>query len=97
VGTLVLRTDRGTVTLDGHDIRSAFRDARGAILFSTYFEVDKQTRVGERVSGVVLRGSGNGHGVGMCQWGAIGRARSGHDVRAILRHYYPGTVVGFAE
>lgn len=97
VGTLVLRTDRGTVTLDGHDIRSAFRDARGAILFSTYFEVDKQSRVGDRVSGVVLRGRGNGHGVGMCQWGAIGRARAGHDVRAILRHYYPGTVVGFAE
>lgn len=97
VGTLVVRTDRGTVTLDGHDIRSAFRDARGAILFSTYFVVDEQTRVGERVSGVVLRGSGNGHGVGMCQWGAIGRARAGHDVRAILRHYYPGTVVGFAE
>ncbi len=97
VGTLVVRTDRGTVTLNGHDIRDAFRDARGAILSSTYFDVDKQTRVGERVSALVLRGAGNGHGVGMCQWGAIGRARAGHDVRAILRHYYPGTVVGFAE
>jgi stage II sporulation protein D len=33
----------------------------------------------------------------MCQWGAIGRARAGADARAILRHYYPGTIVGFAD
>ncbi|NCW44602.1 MAG: SpoIID/LytB domain-containing protein [Gemmatimonadaceae bacterium] len=46
---------------------------------------------------VRLRGAGNGHGVGMCQWGAIGRARAGADAREILRHYYPGTVVGFAD
>ncbi len=97
VATLVIRTDRGSVTLTGRDIRSAFRDARGAILFSTYFDVERETRAGGRVSDVVLRGVGNGHGVGMCQWGAIGRARAGQDVRTILRHYYPGTVVGFAE
>ena len=35
----------------------------------------------------VLRGSGNGHGIGMCQWGAIGRARAGQDFRTILRTY----------
>ncbi len=97
VGTLVVNTDRGAVTLTGADARSAFRDARGATLLSTYFEVERETRVGGRVSAVVLKGAGHGHGVGMCQWGAIGRARAGHDVRAILRHYYPGTVVGFAE
>ncbi len=97
VGTLVVNTDRGTVTLTGADARNAFRDARGASLLSTYFEVERETRVGGRVSAVVLEGAGHGHGVGMCQWGAIGRARAGHDVRAILRHYYPGTVVGFAE
>ncbi len=97
VATLIVRTDRGSITLTGPDARSAFRDARGASLLSTYFEVDRETRVGQRVSGVVLKGKGHGHGVGMCQWGAIGRARAGHDVRAILRHYYPGTVVGFAD
>ena len=73
------------------------RDARGAILSSTYFSVDREVRSGSRLTGVSLRGHGNGHGVGMCQWGAIGRARSGQDVRTILRHYYPGTAVGFAD
>jgi stage II sporulation protein D len=72
-------------------------DARGAILNSTYFSVDRESRGGGRLTAVTLRGAGNGHGVGMCQWGAIGRARAGADAREILRHYYPGTVVGLAD
>ena len=35
-------------------------------------------------------GSGWGHGVGMCQTGAVGMARRGYDHRAILEHYYTG-------
>jgi SpoIID/LytB domain protein len=35
-----------------------------------------------------FRGAGFGHGVGMDQTGAVGRARAGQDERAILRHYY---------
>jgi stage II sporulation protein D len=45
------------------------------------------------VTSLELRGRGNGHGVGMCQWGAIGRARAGQDYRLILNTYYPGTVL----
>jgi SpoIID/LytB domain protein len=41
----------------------------------------------------ILRGGGWGHGVGMCQTGAIGRADAGHDYRAILRHYFNGAEV----
>jgi stage II sporulation protein D len=95
--TLVLRTERGDVRVAARDIRDVLRDARGAILSSTYFSVDRESRAGRRLTGVTLRGAGNGHGVGMCQWGAIGRARAGADARTILRHYYPGTVVGFAD
>ncbi|MFY7948072.1 MAG: SpoIID/LytB domain-containing protein [Gemmatimonas sp.] len=94
---VVLRTERGDVRVAARDIREVFRDVRGAILSSTYFSVDRESRGGRRLTGVSLRGAGNGHGVGMCQWGAIGRARAGADARAILRHYYPGTVVGFAD
>ena len=36
-------------------------------------------------------GIGNGHGVGMCQWGARFRALRGETYQDILRHYYPGT------
>ncbi len=37
-----------------------------------------------------IRGAGFGHGVGMCQTGAIGRAKAGQDYRQILRAYYGG-------
>ena len=97
VKAMAVSTDRGDVTLVGNDIRFALRDARGAILSSTYFQVGRETRAGDRLAALELRGAGNGHGVGLCQWGAIGRARSGYHARAILGHYYPGTTVGFAD
>jgi stage II sporulation protein D len=42
---------------------------------------------------VVLRGGGWGHGAGMCQWGAVGRAEAGQGYREILRAYYSGAEV----
>ena len=41
----------------------------------------------------VLTGGGWGHGVGMCQTGAIGRAEAGQNYREILGHYYSGAQV----
>lgn len=42
---------------------------------------------------VLLDGTGSGHGVGLCQWGAEGMARKGYNYREILSHYYPGTEI----
>jgi stage II sporulation protein D len=42
---------------------------------------------------VRIEGSGRGHGVGLCQWGARGMALAGADAVAILTHYFPGTTV----
>jgi stage II sporulation protein D len=39
---------------------------------------------------VVLTGRGWGHGVGMAQWGAYGKARRGWSAERILAHYYGG-------
>lgn len=41
--------------------------------------------------GWLISGRGYGHGVGMCQFGANGMAKSGRGVREILARYYPGT------
>ena len=38
---------------------------------------------------VILKGSGWGHGVGLCQIGAAVMASKGYDYRRILEHYYP--------
>ena len=40
---------------------------------------------------VVLRGVGWGHGVGLCQMGALGMALDQIAYEDILKHYYPGT------
>jgi stage II sporulation protein D len=97
VRLLQVQTERGDVTFSANEIRALFRDARGAILSSTYFSVERDARARGHLTGVTLRGAGYGHGVGMCQWGAIGRSRAGQDARTILAHYYPGTTVGFAD
>ncbi len=43
---------------------------------------------------VTFHGRGYGHGVGMSQYGARGRALAGADATAILAHYYQGTTLG---
>ncbi len=97
IGTLLLSTDRGEVPVRAAALRGWLRGQRGRALASTYFAVDHATHDGGQVASLRLRGVGHGHGVGMCQWGAIGRARAGQDARTILQHYYPGTVVGAAD
>ena len=97
VGTLKIATDRGNYVLRGNDIRYVLRPAGGEILNSTNFTVETTTAPDGSLARVILRGTGYGHGVGMCQWGAIGRARAGQDFRTILRTYYPGTTVGQLE
>lgn len=53
-------------------------------LYSSAFHVEKD---GSRV---VLRGSGWGHGVGLCQIGAAVMANEGKTYQEILKHYYLG-------
>ncbi len=57
------------------------------------FSVIKSTNFDIRTTGddVLFTGIGNGHGVGLCQWGAKQRALEGFDYREILTYYYPGT------
>jgi peptidoglycan hydrolase-like amidase len=41
----------------------------------------------------IIEGSGTGHGVGLCQFGAAAMAREGADFARILLHYYPNTTL----
>ena len=93
VAALTVQTESGSYTLRGNDIRFVLRDPKGAILNSTYFTFTKDTGGGE-VTNLTVNGRGYGHGIGMCQWGAIGRARAGQNYRTILETYYPGTTIG---
>jgi len=44
-----------------------------------------------------LRGRAAGHGVGMCQLGAMEIAKHGYSARIILGHYFPDTVIEIVE
>ncbi len=67
--------------IKGTDIRKIFG------LKSTAFELEYKD--GKFVFSV----SGNGHGVGMSQYGAQGMAQKGSTYKEILSHYYPGTAL----
>jgi hypothetical protein len=48
----------------------------------------------KRENGQILaEGTGQGHGIGLCQSGAKAMAADGADFRQILNHYYPNTTV----
>jgi SpoIID/LytB domain protein len=46
-----------------------------------------------RDGAATFRGAGFGHGVGMCQTGAVGLAEAGKSYREILSHYYTGSAL----
>jgi stage II sporulation protein D len=45
---------------------------------------------------VVITTMGSGHGVGLCQYGANGLAKTGRRYRDILAYYFTGAVIGIA-
>ena len=96
VSAVVLATTRGRFRVQANDIRYVLRTPGGELLNSTYFSPEVLASPDGRLSRLTIRGLGYGHGVGMCQWGAIGRARAGQDFRTILRTYFPGTTVARA-
>ncbi len=71
--------------VSGDVLRTVVTAARGVrALMSTRFTIHKTP------AGFRLVGSGFGHGVGLCQVGAIARARRGDSLAEILEHYFPG-------
>jgi stage II sporulation protein D len=59
-------------------------------LNSSAFVVEAEPGTDGRPRAFVFAGAGWGHGVGMCQTGAIGRAQRGQNYREILSHYFNG-------
>jgi len=77
--------DKGSATATGDlHIRRLLGGLR-----SSLFVVDS-VGPAARPSTFRFRGAGFGHGVGMCQVGAIGRAERNESYQSILQHYYGG-------
>jgi stage II sporulation protein D len=91
VAELVVTTTTGTYSVGR--VREALRTAAGAQLNSSMFQLYVTRAADSSMSRLVAAGAGYGHGVGMCQFGAVGRARAGQDYRQILETYYHGTTL----
>jgi SpoIID/LytB domain protein len=87
VDVLLLKGDQGQTEVRGDRLRWVFGDGDQA-LPSTLFLLEGDA------SQCQICGGGHGHGVGLCQAGALAMAAAGRDAAAILRHYYPGAVLG---
>jgi stage II sporulation protein D len=90
VDQLAIRIGGPEVRVEGQTIRQVMRSASGELLRSTAFNV-AATGAGQRVTHLTVDGVGAGHGVGFCQWGAVGRSRAGQGYQQILAAYFPGT------
>jgi stage II sporulation protein D len=92
VGELRIVFEHGDVRIPGGAVRSVLRPEVDRTLSSTAFQLTVTKDAG-RLTRLVAAGAGSGHAVGMCQWGAVGRARAGQDHRRILSTYFPGTTL----
>lgn len=81
-----------TEVIIGEEFRIAVGRALGwSTIKSTLFEMETEGGY------YIFRGRGLGHGVGMCQEGAMALSRLGWSCEEILQFYFPGTEVGEIE
>jgi stage II sporulation protein D (peptidoglycan lytic transglycosylase) len=87
-----VRVGGGEIPVFGPDIRSVFQTPEGRPLGSTAIQLHPEYQA-DTLARLVAAGAGWGHGVGLCQWGAVGRARAGQSYDQILSAYFPGTKI----
>lgn len=85
VTTFRLIENGSEVERPANDIRLRLNRSHGALaLRSTFFGLDEDEDY------YIFNGRGLGHGLGLCQWGALGLAETGWSYKDILRFYYNG-------
>lgn len=93
VWKLRVTTTTGVVDIPAYVLRQVLRRPgnSGSILRSNLFKIAVRRDAAGRPAAVVASGAGSGHGVGLCQTGALAMARAGARADSILVHYYAGT------
>ncbi|HAM35649.1 MAG TPA: hypothetical protein DEB40_01355 [Elusimicrobia bacterium] len=92
VNVLLIEGSRRRVKIDSE---MAIRGLLGiGSLRSTLFTGSLEYGPASKPEAMVFRGGGWGHGVGLCQSGAMGRAEAGQDFQEIILSYFPGTALG---
>ena len=76
--------DQSIILASEHEIRYALHQK---FLYSSAFIIEQEN------NNFKLSGAGWGHGVGLCQVGALGMALNGFTASKILKHYFKGTEI----
>ena len=85
------------VILKTTEVRNFFtRKETKGILRSSLFTITKEVVKGD-LKKITLNGKGSGHGVGLCQWGAMNLSSQGRSYNEILDFYFQGCTVGKIE
>ena len=93
VAELIIKTGNQEYSFGKDKIRWVFKRSSNAdlILPSARFDLNIARNQSGRIIQIDFSGGGYGHGVGMCQCGAIGMARNGKKFDQILARYYKDT------
>jgi len=93
IASLRVEGDGASVLVYGDAVRWLFGAGQPGPngLWSTLFDLTVTRDAAGDITAYTFRGAGRGHGIGLCQWGANGRAKAGQTCRQILHAYYPGT------
>jgi len=85
------------IILKSAEVRNFFirKDTKG-ILRSSLFTISKEIAKGE-LKKITINGKGSGHGVGLCQWGAMNLSAKGKSYNEILDFYFHGCTIGKIE
>lgn len=92
----VLGADGATATVSSSQTAGVL-SASGKVSMNSVGAVvmagDSNARVISSNPGFLFIGRGNGHGLGMSQWGVKGLADNGYDYKQILQHYYRNVTI----
>jgi stage II sporulation protein D len=95
VAKLTIRTKDDTYRFYKDRIRWVIGRASNPdlILPSDKFDVELDRGDKDKLSSITIHGGGYGHGVGLCQCGAIGMSRKGWTFDQIIPYYYRGVEI----
>jgi stage II sporulation protein D len=78
---------QSSVEINGYKVRNALG------LNDTLYTLTRAYNSDGSVASFTFHGRGSGHGIGLCQVGAFGMARAGHNYEEILKTYYQGVEI----
>lgn len=82
-GITIISVDKKYYIDTEYNIRQLFGGLKSGLMI-----IEKKKDSSGKIISLIFTGGGWGHGVGMCQTGAIGMAEKGKSFKEILLHYY---------